>query len=37
VYEEVKRRPLYIVDQVVRGSIGESVGRPVATSAELHR
>jgi len=37
VYEEVKRRPLYVVDQVVRGTIGESVERPVTVGAELHR
>ena len=36
VYEEVKRRPLYVVDQVVRGSVEAPVER-AAGLAELHR
>jgi glycosyltransferase involved in cell wall biosynthesis len=35
VYEEVKRRPLYVVDQVVRGR--DSVERPAIVIAELRR
>ncbi len=34
VYEEVKRRPLYVVDQVVRGSTRDSAGRPTSVGAE---
>jgi glycosyltransferase involved in cell wall biosynthesis len=37
VYEEVKRRPLYVVDQVVRGSAEGSPGRAPTVLAELHR
>jgi glycosyltransferase involved in cell wall biosynthesis len=37
VYEEVKRRPLYVVDQVVRGSAEAPVERGAAALAELHR
>jgi dolichol-phosphate mannosyltransferase len=37
VYEEVKRRPLYVVDQVVRGSAEAPMERGTAGLAELHR
>jgi glycosyltransferase involved in cell wall biosynthesis len=37
VYEEVKRRPLYVVDQVIRASVREPTVRPAAVVAELHR
>lgn len=37
VYEEVKRRPLYVVDQVVRGSAEAPLERGAAGLAELRR
>ncbi|HYT94426.1 MAG TPA: glycosyltransferase family 2 protein [Gemmataceae bacterium] len=37
VYEEVKRRPLYVVDQVVRGTARDSGAPPAEVVAELFR
>jgi dolichol-phosphate mannosyltransferase len=35
VYEEVKRRPLYVVDQIVRGEAGDAARPPDSPAVEL--